>query len=143
MDPEAVAAQRLSDAFAAIAYHGRTSPAAPLSPPALRALHRVAMAENATVGDIAAYLGCAQSTASEVVGRLAARGLVRRTRRPDDERVVELSLTDAGDIALGEQAGLDVSRLAGCLAAMAPEERHQVERGFAVLLGHLEATEDP
>jgi len=138
MDAGADAAQRLSDAFAAIAHHGRPSPATPLSLPAVRALHLVAMRETTTVGDVADHLGCAQSTASEVVGRLAAKGLLRRTRRLGDERVVDLSLTDAGDAALCEHVGLDVPLLGACLAAMAPEERLQVERGFAVLLRHME-----
>lgn len=138
MDP--TAAERLSDAFAAIAYHCHPSPRVALSHQAVRALHLVGMDGIATVGEVAAHLGCAQSTASEVIGRLAAKGLLLRTRRPHDDRVVELTLTDAGEQALRQHVGLDVARLGACLAAMTTEDRRHVERGLAVLLRHLEET---
>ncbi|HEY5428350.1 MAG TPA: MarR family winged helix-turn-helix transcriptional regulator [Solirubrobacteraceae bacterium] len=35
-------------------------------------------------------------TLSPLLKRLAARGLIRRERRPDDERIVTISLTDQG-----------------------------------------------
>jgi DNA-binding MarR family transcriptional regulator len=133
-----IAAERLSDAFAAIAYHCQPSPRAALSYQAVRALHLVGMDGMATVGEVAAHLGCAQSTASEVVGRLADKGLLQRTRRPHDDRVVELTLTDAGERALRQHVGLDVARLDACLTAMTAEDRRHVERGMAVLLRHLE-----
>jgi DNA-binding MarR family transcriptional regulator len=49
------------------------------------------------VKDIAATLQLDYGTLSPLLKRLETAGLVRRTRRADDERSVEIALTDAGD----------------------------------------------
>lgn len=56
-----------------------------------------------TLGDIAEELAFDPATASPLVKRLEAQGLVRRTRRADDERRLDIDLTEAGR-ALREQA---------------------------------------
>ncbi len=61
-----------------------------------------------TVGAIAARLALEPSTVTPIVKRLAAAGLLDRTRNPDDEREVRVSLTQAGH-ALWARTG--------CLAA--------------------------
>jgi DNA-binding MarR family transcriptional regulator len=48
------------------------------------------------VKDIAATLQVDYGTLSPLLKRLEAAGLLRRTRRPDDERSVEIALTEAG-----------------------------------------------
>jgi DNA-binding MarR family transcriptional regulator len=48
------------------------------------------------VKDIAATLQLDYGTLSPLLKRLEAGGLLRRTRRPDDERSVEIALTEAG-----------------------------------------------
>jgi len=48
------------------------------------------------VKDIAATLQLDYGTLSPLLKRLEAVGLLRRTRRPDDERSVEIALTEAG-----------------------------------------------
>src|SRR5437762_2839311 len=49
------------------------------------------------VKDIGAALELDYGTLSPLLKRLEAAGLVRRMRRPDDERSVEIALTDAGE----------------------------------------------
>ena len=49
------------------------------------------------VKDIAATLSLDYGTLSPLLKRLQARGLIRRERRSDDERSVDISLTDSGD----------------------------------------------
>jgi MarR family transcriptional regulator, organic hydroperoxide resistance regulator len=49
------------------------------------------------VKNIGAALALDYGTLSPLLKRLEARGLVRRVRRSDDERSVEITLTDAGD----------------------------------------------
>lgn len=56
-----------------------------------------------TLGDIAEELAFDPATASPLVKRLEAQGLVRRSRRADDERRLDIDLTEAGR-ALREQA---------------------------------------
>ncbi|MEU4739184.1 MarR family transcriptional regulator [Actinosynnema sp. NPDC023658] len=49
------------------------------------------------VKDVAAALQLDYGTLSPLLKRLEAAGLIRRERRPDDERSVRLVLTEAGD----------------------------------------------
>ncbi len=52
--------------------------------------------EPSTVSGIARAIGMRQNSASILIDRLVARGLVRRRRRSGDQRVVDITLTDAG-----------------------------------------------
>lgn len=56
-----------------------------------------------TLGDIAEELAFDPATASPLVKRLEAQGLVTRSRRADDERRLDIDLTETGR-ALREQA---------------------------------------
>lgn len=56
-----------------------------------------------TLGDLAEGLAMDPATASPLVKRLEAQGLIRRSRRADDERRLDIELTEAGQ-ALREQA---------------------------------------
>ena len=81
-----------------------------------------------TVGGVGEQLGLESSTLSPLLGRLAERGLVLRTRAAEDERRVQVELTDTGH-ALGEQleclpdqvceaAGLSRSEAKGVVAEL-------------------------
>lgn len=50
----------------------------------------------ATIGEIATALGSDYGSMSPLVKRLETAGLLTRQRRADDERVVEVALTDRG-----------------------------------------------
>ena len=67
------------------------------------------------VKDIGAALALDYGTLSPLLKRLEARGLIRRARRSDDERSVEISLTGAGDAmrAKAERVPAEVSRAIG------------------------------
>jgi DNA-binding MarR family transcriptional regulator len=91
-----------------------------------------------TVKDLGAELELDSGTLSPVLKRLEAAGLVRRTRRTEDERSVEVRLTEHGT-ALRERAasvprkvaeatGLDAAELTGLrdsLTALARTIREQ------------------
>jgi DNA-binding MarR family transcriptional regulator len=75
------------------------------------------------VKDIAAALALDYGTLSPLLKRLETRGLVRRVRRADDERSVEITLTDDGE-AMRQKAECvpaEVSRAIG-LEDQASEE---------------------
>jgi MarR family transcriptional regulator, organic hydroperoxide resistance regulator len=57
-----------------------------------------------TVGAIAARLTLESSTVTPLVKRLEAVGLLTRTRNPDDERQVQVRLTERG-VGLQEECG--------------------------------------
>lgn len=60
----------------------------------LRLLHE---ARSCSVGQIAAHLFIADSTASELLDGLQERGFIIRTRLGDDNRVAMVALTPAGE----------------------------------------------
>ncbi|MFC4502670.1 MULTISPECIES: MarR family winged helix-turn-helix transcriptional regulator [Streptomyces] len=72
--------------------------------------------DSISVRELGAALQLESSTLSPLLKRLEANGLLRRERRPDDERSVALRLTDAGarlrdrattvPLAIGDAMGL-------------------------------------
>lgn len=83
-----------------------------------------------TLRELSAELALEPATASPLVKRLEAQGLVRRERRPDDERRLAIGLTEEG-AALREQAlavpeqimarvGLDAAQFASIRDSLAP-----------------------
>lgn len=86
-----------------------------------------------TVGELGERLGLDYGTVTPVVKRLEAAGLVGRRRRPEDERIVEITLTDQGE-AMRERAAEVPDAMADVMALPSDE--------FAVLkraLEHLSA----
>jgi len=71
-----------------------------------------------TLGELGRMLDLDSGTLSPLVKRLERRGLVRRDRDRDDERVVVVALTDDGRDLHAELA--DVQR---CLAERLPDDR--------------------
>jgi DNA-binding MarR family transcriptional regulator len=64
-----------------------------------------------TIGDVAESLVVKHHTASELVDRTQALGLVRRYRDADDNRRVRLALTDKGTEVLGELTAVHLEEL--------------------------------
>jgi uncharacterized protein YeaO (DUF488 family)/DNA-binding MarR family transcriptional regulator len=64
-----------------------------------------------TVGEIADYLLLRHHSTVELIDRADSAGLVRRTRDPDDHRVVRLQLTDAGAERLETLSALHLEEL--------------------------------
>ena len=78
------------------------------------------------VSQLAAQLGIGQSAATTACQRLARQGLVTRTRLPADERVVLVTLTDAGRRRV--EAWLETRRavLADVVGPLTPAERQDL-----------------
>lgn len=75
-----------------------------------------------SINDIAALAVTHQSAASLVVSRLERRGLVRRSRSPDDARRVIVSLTSAGRRILPSAPQPPTARVLTALRAMSPDD---------------------
>ncbi|MGX9963786.1 MarR family winged helix-turn-helix transcriptional regulator [Roseomonas sp. F4] len=135
-------ARLLSDRYAAIYRHGHRPYATPLSHQAVRVLQYAAEG-GATVQSLGQAIGCATNTASEIIRRLAEKGLVTKTRRASDERVVEVAVTAQGAAVLEEHTGLDQHRLAAGLARLTPAERDRIAEGLALLLRCVTGGEAP
>lgn len=79
----------------------------------LSALRYLARKDQATIGEISAYLHITDSTTSEMVDGLETKGLVQRARCAKDNRVVRVSLTTDGAslVARAPLAGVSLMRM--------------------------------
>jgi DNA-binding MarR family transcriptional regulator len=89
------------------------------------------------VKEIAGTLQLDYGTLSPLLKRLEAAGLVHRERRPDDERSVEITLTDAGD-TMRHRAATVPSRMGSALGL--PEaELHELRAALTRLIAAIAA----
>ena len=90
-----------------------------------------------SVRDLGKKLYLDSGTLTPVLKSLEAKGAIRRTRCPQDERVVLAAITPAG-MALREQA-VDVPRQVGACIRLAPEEAMTLYQLLYKVLGGMEA----
>jgi len=100
----------------------------------LRALHEVAAADGAKVGELAQRLRMHQTTVSNLLNRLESRALVRRDRSPHDRRVVHIHVTAAGRQALRRAPVTARGLLPKVLDEMSAAQLRKVHEGLAVLV---------
>ena len=90
-------------------------------------------AEPTMVGELAEYLGVTASTMSLTLKRLEARGLVSRSRDPDDRRVTNVRRTDAGSEAAARRRLLSRARVERLLDRLDPLARARALDGLRLL----------
>ena len=105
----------------------------PLTAKQARTLEQLDTVDPVMVTELAEYLGVTASTMSLNLKRLEGAGLVRRSRDPDDARVMNVVLTDLGAEARDRARSIDPQRVAALLDRLRPEER----RGAAETLARL------
>jgi DNA-binding MarR family transcriptional regulator len=98
-----------------------------LTPTKLRALDIVAD-ENVRVGELAGRVGIDDTTATRLVDRLEAGGLVERRQLPSDRRVAVVGLTAAGRALVAQVTARRQRFFADVLAALEPEEQIELVR---------------
>ena len=103
----------------------------------LWALHEIGLADGLKVGELAQRLRVHQTTASNLLNRLEAAGLVRKGRSPQDQRVVHISLTAAGRKALTRAPGPTRGLLPNVLDGMSAAQLRRVHDGLAVLVERM------
>ena len=132
-------ASELETSLASLYFAARRDYAIDLTHRAIRVLQLVAFSEDPPrIDDVARFLGCATSTASELVKRLQGKGLIVRRRSDSDERVVRLALTEAGQTALTEHTSLDPLKLEAGLGALPASDQKELVRLVGALTGALE-----
>jgi len=115
----------------------------PVTRRALEVLQHLSASGPLTVGEQAEHLGLRRNSASEMLQRLEAKGLVARVRDERDERRVLVWLTDAGrDVVSRVGQVLAPDLIAQVMATLTPEERAIVVRGFE-LLASADPTKPP
>lgn len=106
-----------------------------VTPRMLGVLRHLQQAGPLTVGEQALHLRISRATASELIDRLEAKGLVERMRDERDHRRVFVWLTEVGRVrvaALSESV-LDEPFLAA-VRSLSPEVRAQIVSGLSALL---------
>ena len=86
-----------------------------------------------TLMELSETLGMSHSTASGIVDRLQARGLVRRASDPDDQRRTRIIVTDKVTRYVQELQSGPAGRLATVLARATPKERETIRKGLMLL----------
>jgi DNA-binding MarR family transcriptional regulator len=105
----------------------------------LRLLFVLAQAGPVSIGHLAGMLGITDATASEIVDRLVRRGLVIRSHRADDRRVVECRLSDAGASMLADIAGARREALRAPLSVLTASELAQLDGLLLIIAERLSA----
>jgi DNA-binding MarR family transcriptional regulator len=93
--------------------------------------------DEVSVKELCAALQLDYGTLTPLLKRLEANGLLRRERRPDDERAVRLTLTDQG-AALRERA-LASPALIGDAMGLEPEEFDRTRTALRRLTANVAA----
>ena len=101
----------------------------------MRALRRLRDLGTAPISCFAEALGISRSTATGLVDRLEERGLVERSTFPADRRVVHVSVTDRGCMALEDRALYRESPLGRRIAALPRDKQHQLANLLECLVG--------
>jgi DNA-binding MarR family transcriptional regulator len=132
-------AERFAELFGAVylAFHRRDAPRSELSGASRAVLLHLAMAGPLTVGEAAAHLKRAQSVVSEIVDRLASRGLLERETDPADRRRTLVWLTDSGHETLRlDRQVLSQDHLTRTMSTMPTAQVDAILSGLADLVGH-------
>jgi DNA-binding MarR family transcriptional regulator len=91
-------------------------------------------------GDIARNLCVTQGVITRMADRLLKRGLVARTRLPEDRRVVLLSLSPRGRRLASQLERERVEEMKAVLRGIPARERRELFDLFARIRDHLEST---
>lgn len=78
-----------------------------------------------------------QSTASPVVERLRARGLLRRERSAEDGRRVVIALTRAGRTAIDDAPAAPQATIVAALGRLSSGDRRAIARGLTRLVSEM------
>jgi DNA-binding MarR family transcriptional regulator len=112
------------------------------SPTQLAVLGTVERDGPLTLGELAAVERVQPPTITAAVGRLEARGLVRRRTDPVDRRVARVEVTRSGRRLLDESRSRKTAYLERRLAALSADERDTLERAAVILERILEQDTD-
>lgn len=94
-----------------------------------------------TIGGLAQRLGCTVATASEVAAALERKGLLQRHPWEEDQRVITLSLTPAGEQEITALEGW-LDDLETTLAALPPAQQHALRTAVQALVRTLQQAGD-
>jgi MarR family transcriptional regulator, organic hydroperoxide resistance regulator len=110
-----------------------------LTGPQVTAIACLVMRGPMTLTDLSRSLGTSHSTASGIVDRLQARGLVDRTRDAEDRRRTRIAVTADVTNYVRELEEGPSGRLVTALGSASAEQRRAIRQGLVLLLELLQA----
>jgi DNA-binding MarR family transcriptional regulator len=96
-----------------------------------------------SIGDLSRATLTSQSSVSEVVSRLEAKGLLCRSKASDDNRRAELSVTAAGQKVLEESPQPFQERLVSALRHLASDDQQALAKGMNAWLREAGISDAP
>jgi DNA-binding MarR family transcriptional regulator len=113
------------------------------TPAQLLVLKRIEDRDGISVNELAALTFTHQSTVSEIVSRLEARGLVRRERAAADGRRVEIHLTADGRSALETSPLSAHEKLMQAVSRLPPQILSDLAAGLDALINAARLADQP
>lgn len=94
------------------------------------------------VSELAKALSIHASTCSNMLDKLEKKGLVERKRSGQDQRAVNLYITDEGSTLLAKAPRPAQGALSGTLEKLADDDLHKLADGLRVLVASLQSKDD-
>lgn len=114
-----------------------------LTGPQVRLMASLVARGTMTLTELSRTLGLSHSTASGIVDRLQARGLVRRGPHPSDRRRTTIAVTDGVTQYVHELEAGPASRLVAVLGKASAGQRRAIGRGLTTLRKLLDQPRAP
>ena len=104
-----------------------------LTGPQISAMTHLVMQGPTTLTELSRAMGISHSTASGIVDRLQARGLVQRTQDSADRRYTRVSVTEQVQRYVEQLGEGPLGRLADALERATPQQRQTIREGLVLL----------
>ena len=130
--------ETIPPAMRAIKEQMRSARASNLSVSQFRLLLYVGRHPGTDLSAVADHMGTTLPSASQLMSRLVAAGMLIRTVHPTERRHLQLNLTDAGRDALGESEGRTREWLCVRLQRATPDQLDRIEAALKDLLVLIE-----
>jgi DNA-binding MarR family transcriptional regulator len=103
--------------------------------PQMRVMGEVLVNESITIKQLTQNLRMTQSTVSDIVERLTAKGILLKTTNPNDKRSVNISVTNETLNAIKEISSEPVNKaVRDALSFLTPNEQDRVEEGMRLFI---------
>ncbi|MEH7098207.1 MarR family winged helix-turn-helix transcriptional regulator [Neobacillus vireti] len=103
--------------------------------PQMRVMGEVLVNESITIKQLTQNLRMTQSTVSDIVERLTAKGILLKTPNPNDKRSVNISVTNETLNAIKEISSEPVNKaVRDALSFLTPNEQETVEKGMRLFI---------
>lgn len=102
------------------------------------ALAEIARSPGLIVSELGRAMALHPSTASNMLDKMQARGLIRRERIDADHRLVRLFVTDAGERLLAQLPGPVTGRLPDALSRLSADELDAVNAALGLILEKMD-----